>query len=81
MEILPDHLVDPRNLPPPQNVSLMLRVFTEELIRDQFGHQILDQVFGLFIEKFANAADDMISSSPPHILFILLKLKQHTAPN
>ncbi|KAL6552467.1 hypothetical protein OROHE_007831 [Orobanche hederae] len=65
--------------PSPQQVSLSMRAATEELIKKQFGHEILDQVFGtLFPEKFMKGVGRIMSSSALS-LFVLLKLKQDSA--
>ncbi|KAI3463741.1 hypothetical protein Pfo_020404 [Paulownia fortunei] len=79
MESLPE--VKAADIPlSPQDVSLTIRAITEELIREQFGHEILDEVFSLFPEKLVNAADNNVSASALN-LFMLLKLNQDTAIN
>ncbi|GFP82948.1 probable S-adenosylmethionine-dependent methyltransferase at5g38780 [Phtheirospermum japonicum] len=74
MESLPIKASD-YELISPQALSLIIRAVTEELIRKQFGHEILDQVFDLFTQKCIRAmeSNDYVIGSTLD-LFILLKL-------
>ncbi|KAL3639360.1 hypothetical protein CASFOL_017267 [Castilleja foliolosa] len=56
----------------PEEVSRGMRAVMGELIKAHFGHEILDDLFELFQEKLAEAAD----SGPELNLFMLLKLKK-----
>ncbi|CAI9753597.1 unnamed protein product [Fraxinus pennsylvanica] len=56
----------------PQDVSLSIRAITEELIREQFGAEILDELFHLFTNKVGEAHQDIASGIALN-LFLLLK--------
>ncbi|KAK6127662.1 hypothetical protein DH2020_038578 [Rehmannia glutinosa] len=60
----------------PQVLCRAARAITEELIKEHFGHEILDQVFGLFQEKIVKALDRIMGTD--FNLFMLLKLKEET---
>ncbi|GFP86219.1 probable S-adenosylmethionine-dependent methyltransferase at5g37990 [Phtheirospermum japonicum] len=56
----------------PEEVTRGIRAVMEELVKEHFGHEILDDVFDIFQEKLAEAPDP----GPELNLFILLKLKE-----
>ncbi|KAK6127693.1 hypothetical protein DH2020_038567 [Rehmannia glutinosa] len=60
----------------PQVLCRATRAITEELITEHFGHEILDEVFGLFQEKIVKALDRIMGTD--FNLFMLLKLKKET---
>ncbi|KAK6127694.1 hypothetical protein DH2020_038568 [Rehmannia glutinosa] len=60
----------------PQDVTRSLRAIMEELIKEHFGHEILDKVFSLFQEKIVKALDRILGTD--FNLFMLLKLKEET---
>ncbi|KAK6153993.1 hypothetical protein DH2020_013632 [Rehmannia glutinosa] len=60
----------------PQRVCGTIRAVTEELIKEHFGREILDEVFGLFQEKIVKALEHIRGSD--FNLFMLLKLKEET---
>ncbi|KAK6127695.1 hypothetical protein DH2020_038569 [Rehmannia glutinosa] len=75
MESLPK-LEVPKISSIPQVLCRATRAITEELIKEHFGHEILDQVFGLFQEKIVKALDRIMGTD--FNLFMLLKLKEET---
>ncbi|CAA0837165.1 S-adenosyl-L-methionine-dependent methyltransferases superfamily protein [Striga hermonthica] len=63
----------------PRAASLSVRAVAEEQIRMHFGHEILDQVFELFLEKLRKNWVRFVSI-PEFNLFVLLKRKQNKCP-
>ncbi|KAL2478917.1 S-adenosyl-L-methionine-dependent methyltransferase superfamily protein [Forsythia ovata] len=60
-----------------QDASMRLRVITEELIKEHFGPEILDELFNLFTNKLAEAHQDSALGTIFN-LFLLLKRETYT---